>query len=114
LNAFNNGLGDGSITQFNSSLQVLHQYNAGLANSIYLEESAFARKNLVAAIANSSLTYAPATQITVIDPATGTKIWHSPFVSGSVPINSLSFHDYSGSGQLQMAFGTSEAMYLTR
>lgn len=114
LNAFNNGLGDGSITQFNSSLQVLHQYNAGFANSIYLEESAFARKNLVAAISNSSLTYAPATQITVIDPSTGTTIWQSPFVAGSVPINSLSFHDYSGSGQLQMAFGTSAAMYLTR
>jgi hypothetical protein len=114
LNAYNSGSGDGTITQFNSSLQVLHQYNVSYANSLYLEESAFARKNLVVAVSNSVLTYAPASKITVIDPTTGTTIWQSPFVSGSVPINSLSFHDFDGSGQLQMAFGTSEAMYVTR
>jgi len=114
LNAFNYGAGDGSITQFNSSLQVLHQYTVSYASSLYLEESAFARKNLVAAVSNSSLAYAPASKITVIDPTTGTTIWQSPFVSGSVPMNSLSFHDFNGSGQLQMAFGTTEGMYLTR
>jgi hypothetical protein len=114
LNAYNNGSGDGTITEFNSSLQVLHQYTAATANSLYLEESAFPRKNLVSAASNSALIYAQAAEITVIDPSTGTTIWQSPYVSGSVPINSLSFHDFNGSGQLQMAFGTTQGMYVTR
>jgi PKD domain/FG-GAP-like repeat len=114
LNGYNNGSGDGSITQFNSSLQVLHQYVVPYANSLYLEESGFARKNLVVDTMNSALFYSTASKINIVDPTTGTTIWQSPYVSGSVPINSLSFHDFSRSGQLQMAFGTTENMYLTR
>jgi hypothetical protein len=114
LNGYNSGLGDGSITQFNSSLQVLHQYAVPYASSLYLEESAFARKNLVVDAMNSSLFYSQASTINIVDPTTGTTIWQSPYVSGNVPINSLSFHDFTGSGQLQMAFGTSAGMYLTR
>jgi hypothetical protein len=114
LNGYNSGSGDGTITQFSSSLQVLHQYVVPYANSIYLEESAFARKNLVVDTMNSSLFYSLASTINIVDATTGTTIWQSPYVSGSVPINSLSFHDFTGSGQLQMAFGTSAGMYLTR
>jgi hypothetical protein len=114
LNGYNYGAGDGSITQFNSSLQVLHQYVVPFANSLYLEESAFARKNLVVDTLSPSPFYSTASQISIVDPAAGTMIWQSPYVSGSVPINSLSFHDFTGSGQLQVAFGTTEGMYLTR
>jgi hypothetical protein len=59
-------------------------------------------------------TYPATSQITVIDPTAGTVIWQSPSVLGTVPINSLSFHDYNANGQLEMAFGTSQAMYVTR
>jgi hypothetical protein len=114
LNGYNGGGGDGTITQFNSSLQVLHQYIVPYANSFYLEESAFARKNLLVAAVNPTLFGSGASKINIVDSTTGTMIWQSPYLSGAVPINSLSFHDFSGSGQLQMAFGTSMQMYLTR
>jgi hypothetical protein len=92
----------------------MNQYTVAGATSFYLEQSAFSRKNRVVAVSNPSLIYSQASKITVVDPTTGTLIWGSPFVSGSVPIHSLSFHDWSGSGQLQMAFGTSAGMYVTR
>lgn len=55
-----------------------------------------------------------ASKIEVIDPTSGTEIWESPPLRGNVPINSLSFYDLGGNGQLQIAFGTSVGMYLTQ
>jgi hypothetical protein len=68
----------------------------------------------VVAAVNPTLFGSGASKINIVDSTTGTMIWQSPYLSGTVPINSLSFHDFSGSGQLQMAFGTSMQMYLTR
>jgi hypothetical protein len=113
LNAANGGASQASITQLDASLQVLHQYSVPYASSVYLENSSFGRKNLVIA-ATVPFTYPATSQITVIDPTAGTVIWQSPSVLGTVPINSLSFHDYNANGQLEMAFGTSQAMYVTR
>ena len=114
LNAYNGGQGDGSITQLNSSLQVLHQYTVVNAGSLDLEQSAFGRKNLVVSISNPSLYYSQASRIAVVDPTSGTIIWQSPFVSGSVPGHSVSFYDWNHDGQLEMCFGTSAGMYVTR
>jgi hypothetical protein len=108
------GQGTGAIVELSSSLQLLNTYTVAGASSLYLEQSTFPRKNLVVAVSNLSLIYEQAAKIAVVDPATGTMIWESPFVSGSVPNHSLSFHDWIGSGQLQMAFGTSAGMYVTR
>jgi hypothetical protein len=114
LNAFNGGGGDGTITQLNTSLQVLHQYTVPYAGSLDLEQSAFGRKNLVISISNPSLTYSQASRIAVVDPISGTIIWQSPFMSGSVPAHSVSFFDWNHDGQLEMCFGTSAGMYVTR
>jgi hypothetical protein len=114
LNASYGGQGPGVITQLSPSLQVMNQYTIANASSLYVEDSRFARKNLVVAVSNPSLVYSQTSRITVVDPTTGTLIWESPYVSGSVPIHSLSFHDWKGGGQLQMAFGTSAGMYVTR
>jgi outer membrane protein assembly factor BamB len=108
------GQGNGTITELSSTLQLMNTYTVAGATSLYLEQSTFPRKNLVVAVANPSLVYSQASKIAVVDPTTGTLIWETPFVSGSVPIHSLSFHDWIGSGQLQMAFGTSAGMYVTR
>jgi REJ domain len=108
------GESTGTVTELSSSLKLINTYTVAGATSFYLEQSAFPRKNLVVAVSNPSLIYSQASKITVVDPTTGTLIWESPFVSGSVPIHSLSFHDWIGSGQLQMAFGTSAGMYVTR
>ena len=114
LNAYNSGQGDGSITQLNASLQVLHQYNVANAGSLDLEQSAFGRKNLVVSTSNPALFYTQASRISVIDPTSGTIIWQSPFISGSVPGHSVSFYDWNHDGQLEMCFGTSAGMYITR
>jgi hypothetical protein len=114
LNAYNGGQGDGTITQLNSSLQVLHQYTVANAGSLALEQSAFGRKNLVVSTSNPNLIYSQASRIAVVDPTSGTIIWQSPFIAGSVAGHSVSFYDWNHDGQLEMCFGTSAGMYVTR
>jgi hypothetical protein len=114
LNAYNGGQGDGTITQLSPSLQVLHQYIVPNAGSLDLEQSAFGRKNLVVSTSNPNLFYMQASRIAIVDPTSGTSIWQSPFISGSVPAHSVSFYDWNHDGELEMCFGTSAGMYVTR
>jgi hypothetical protein len=114
LNAYNGGQGDGTITQLNSSLQLLHQFTVANAVSLDLEQSVFGRKNLVVSTSNPALYYSQASRITVVDPTSGAPIWRSPFISGSVSGHSVSFYDWNHDGQLEMCFGTSGGMYVTR
>lgn len=106
--------GSGAIIQLSPSLTVMNQCTVPNASSFYLEDSAFSRKNLVVAEFVPGLQPAQASKITVVDPTTCTLIWQSPNLAGSLPTHSLSFHDWSGTGQLQMAFGTAAGMYVTR
>ena len=100
-----------SVYQLDGSLTLLNTYPVGStgasATSLYLEESAFSRKNIVVALAYP-------TTLEVIDPSSGAQIWESPPLRGPVSPNSLSFYDLSGTGQLQMVFGTSVGMYVTQ
>jgi hypothetical protein len=114
LNAYNGGQGDGTITQLNPSLQLLHQFTVANAVSLDLEQSVFGRKNLVVSTSNPALYYSQASRITVVDPTSGAPIWRSPFISGSVSGHSVSFYDWNHDGQLEMCFGTSGGMYVTR
>jgi len=114
LNASNGGRGGGTITQLNTSLQVLNQYTMANAGSLDLEQSAFGRKNLVVSMPSPNLIYSQGAGIAVVDPTSGTIIWQSPFVSGSVAGHSVSFYDWNQDGQLEMCFGTSAGMYATR
>jgi hypothetical protein len=102
---------DGSLTLQNS--YPLPSADAGVT-SLYLEDSAFPRKNIVVALGTNSYSYSVAPTLEVIDPTSGAQIWQSPPLRGYVPPNSLNFYDLTGSGQLQMVFGTSVGMYVTQ
>jgi hypothetical protein len=116
--ANNYSLGTQVLSRLDSTLTPLNSYTIGSFNSfqatsLYLEASAFARKNIMVAFASSSPSV-PAPKLEVIDPSSGAEIWESPPLRGTVPINSLNFYDLNGTGQLQIAFGTSVGMYLTQ
>jgi hypothetical protein len=106
------GEGPGTITRLSSTLALLNQYTVPFAGSLFLEQSAFGRKNLVVGQALTGLE--PSGNLLIVDPSSGTPIWTSPPLQGAVPINSLSFVDTNGDGQLEIAFGTGSTMYLTR
>ncbi len=101
-----------AITRLNSSLSLLNHYPVPNGISLHLEESSFGRKNLV--VARGSNVLATGSDLAIIDPASGVSIWTSPHLQGSIPINSLSFVDTDADGRLEMAFGTTSMMYLTR
>ena len=103
---------DNTLTPLNS--YTISSWNSPQATSLYLEESAFARKNIVVAFGPNNLGVPVASELEVIDPSSGAEIWDSPPLRGNVPINSLNFYDLNGTGQLQIAFGTNVGMYLTQ
>jgi hypothetical protein len=112
------GSSNASVYQFDGSLTLQNSYplasaSAG-ATSLYLEASTFPRKNIVVALGTNSYSYTVAPTLEVIDPTSGAQIWQSPPLRGYVPPNSLNFYDLTGSGQLQMVFGTSVGMYVTQ
>lgn len=107
-----------SLFVLDGALNMLSSYPVTNVNAIYLEESGFARKNLVlATLGDSPYIGSPGTtppQIKVVDPVTGTLIWASPGLQGTPFRNSLSFQDVNGDGKLEMIFGTSIGMFITR
>jgi hypothetical protein len=101
----------------NNQLQLTTSYAVPNANAVYLEASAFARKNLVVATTTTTGTYYPyatSPQLMVIDPMNGAQIWTSPALLGTLGKNALSFKDTNGDGQLEMVFGTDYGMFVTR
>ena len=107
-----------SVYQLDGSLTLLNTYPIGsggtTASSIYLEQSAFPRKNIVVSVGPQSQLNAISPVLAVIDPSSGAQIWQSPPLLGSVSPNSLNYYDLTGSGRLQMVFGTSVGMYVTQ
>ena len=107
-----------SIYQLDGSLTLLNNYPVGstgsAASSLYLESSAFPRKNIVVAMSSPLFPNTGFPVLDVIDPTSGAQIWESPPLRGDISPNSLSFYDLRGSGQLQMVFGTSVGMYVTQ
>jgi hypothetical protein len=112
------GSSNTSVYQLDGSLTLLNSYpvasTSASASSLYLENSAFPHKNIVVALGPNSFSYTLAPTLEVIDPSSGAQIWQSPPLRGYVPPNSLNFYDLSGTGQLQMVFGTSVGMYVTQ
>jgi hypothetical protein len=110
------GSSNASVYQLDGSLTLLNSYPVAStgATSLYLEDSTFSRKNIVVALGTPAYSYTVAPILEVIDPTSGAQIWESPPLRGYVPPNSLNFYDLSGTGQLQMVFGTSVGMYVTQ
>ena len=105
------------LYQFDDALKLMNAsvvapYSTG-ASSLYLEESSFPRKNILVSIP-AGYPQTTAATIVAVDPKTGSQIWESPPLHGDVPINSLNFYDLKGDGQQEIAFGTTEGMYVTQ
>jgi len=83
------------------------------ATALYVEESAFARKNLLLAVGASFPSNATP-EIWAIDPVQGVDVWRSPGIAGNVQRNSLYFVDVDGDGDREISFATSDGIYHTR
>ena len=75
--------------------------------------ASFVHKNILVSIPLGDL-QATSTMIAAVDPVTGAEIWQSPPLRGTLPINDLNFYDLYGTGQKEIAFGTTLGMYVTQ
>ncbi len=99
------------VYRFDANLQVAASFPAAGAQSLHLEESDFARKNLLVSFGGNS--YPPSSaKLLAVDPMSGATIWSSPDLKGGIPINSLGF--CGATGQRRISFGTTKGMYVTR
>ena len=70
--------------------------------------------DIVVALGVESFEYTVSPVLEVLDPTSGAQVWQSPPLRGYVPPNSLNYYDLTGSGRMQMVFGTSVGMYVTQ
>jgi hypothetical protein len=84
------------------------------ADSLFVEESAFTRKNLLISTTPDTYSLSSPTELWAIDPLTGAEVWHSPPLTGSVPLNSVRFIDVDSDGDKEIVFATSQGMHFTR
>jgi hypothetical protein len=105
--------GTPQIYRLDGRLTLLNSFPMPGAVAIFLEDSGSPRKNLVVSTTSSS--YAPTTSsLVAVDPRTGTTVWQSPNLLGTVQAGSLGFYDLDRKGNRQIAFGTGSGMFLTR
>ena len=106
------------VSQFDNSLKLLNSYTVsatvGLGNSLYLEDSGFARKNLLVAVDSNPDGNQAVSNLKAIEPSSGAIVWQSPPLRGYIPINSLNMYDLHGDGQREIVFGTTMGMYVTQ
>jgi hypothetical protein len=101
------------LETYDANLQLVRSVQLDNESSaLFVEQSAFARKNLV--LAGNPYLKGGNPQLWVIDPVTGTTIWHSPPLLGTVSTDSLQFVDVDGDGVYEMTFGSYYGLYVTR
>ena len=83
-------LSGATVSRFDNKLTPLNAFQVPAATSLYLEQSAFGRKNLL--LATSDDLNGQPSGLIAVDPATGQQIWASPPLVGTVPIHSLGTH----------------------
>jgi VCBS repeat protein len=104
-----------AVTQFDRTLTPVMTFPvANSALSIHLEQSAFARKNLVIGTTGDQYSTGTSEHLEIIDPANGNLVWKSPELEGYVGKHSLSFYDLHNTGNLQLVLGTSLGMLVTQ
>jgi hypothetical protein len=106
--------GNATLSVLDDQLQLVRSVPLGTsASAIFVEESSFARKNLLLAAGGNSLA-SSRPELWAIDPVTGADVWRSPPIVGTVQRNSLHFVDVDGDGDQEISFGTERGMYHTR
>ena len=83
------------------------------AMSLHVEALGAGRRNLILS-EGASPWGSPARTLRAVDPASGAEIWRSPPIPGSVPVNSLSYADADGDGDLELVFATEAGMFVSR
>ena len=115
LGAGSGGYGTMAVMQLDRTLTLLATFPvANGALSIHLEQSAFARKNLVIGTTGDQYSTGTSERLEIIDPSNGNLVWQSPGLEGYVPKHSLSFYDLHNNGKLQLVLGTSLGMLVTQ
>ncbi|HWK49567.1 MAG TPA: VCBS repeat-containing protein, partial [Steroidobacter sp.] len=105
---------EATLTVFDADLQQVRSTPLGArASALYVEQSAFARKNLLLAVTRGN-NYSAGSELRAIDPVAGTDVWRSPLLVSTVARNSVHFVDVDGDGVYEIAFGTYDGMYQTR
>jgi hypothetical protein len=84
------------------------------ATALFVEKSAFARKNLLLGVTGEIVTSRGYSELWAIDPITGADVWRSPPLVGAVSRASLYFVDVDGDGDDEISFGNTYGMYHTR
>jgi hypothetical protein len=107
-----------TVSRFDGALKQTGLFAVrGSAQSLFVEDLGFARKNLVLGKYDPyAYSYSSSTPLVLeaVDAVTGGRIWMSPPLNGSVPRGGLRYVDLDGDGYREIAFGTSTGMHLTR
>jgi hypothetical protein len=113
LNA--NWFSNATLSVYDADLQLLRATHLGTpATAIFVEESSFARKNLLLSVGTPYSYPYTHPQLWAVDPVSGADVWRSPPLAGGVQRNALQFIDVTGDGEPEITFGTTGGMYHTR
>jgi hypothetical protein len=100
-----------TLDTFDASLRPVRSVPLGVnAASLFVEDSAFARKNLLITIGH--VTIQP--ELWAIDPKSGMDVWRAPRLNGQVQRDSLRYIDLNEDGTKEIVFATNKGMYRTR
>jgi outer membrane protein assembly factor BamB len=104
-----------TLKRYDTQLQLVHSTALTVqANSLYVEDSAFARKNLLIGSTQGTYPTVVTNAIRAIDAQSGVEVWRSPALPGTINLNSLQYVDVNGDGKKEISFATSNGMFYTR
>ncbi len=104
-----------TLKRYDTQLQLVHSSALTVqANSLYVEDSSFARKNLLVGSTQGTYPTVSTNAIRAIDAQSGVDVWHSPALPGTTHLNSLQYVDVNGDSKKEISFATSNGMFYTR
>jgi hypothetical protein len=104
-----------TLKRYDTQLKLVHSTPLGIqATSMFVEDSAFARKNLLISTSQGSYPTPTTNELWAVDAQSGAEVWRSPALPGPIPLNSLQYGDLHGNGKKAISFGASGGMFYTR